>query len=189
MIEVVSALEHLHFGHSTPVVHCDLKPRNVLLDQNMVSRLSDFGIAKLLTGENQTMTQTQTLATIGYMAPEYGREGQVSAKCDIYSYGIMLMETFTKKKPTDEIFSGEMSLNQWINNSLPSSGIQVVDTNLLSREDEHFAAKEQCVSSILNLAMECTRESPKKRINSKQIVTKLFKIRDSLLASIGMVGP
>lgn len=70
MIDVASALEYLHFGYSTPVVHCDLKPINVLVDENMVGHLSDFGIAKLL-GEQESMTQTQTLATIGYMAPGF----------------------------------------------------------------------------------------------------------------------
>ncbi|XP_024047981.1 probable LRR receptor-like serine/threonine-protein kinase At3g47570 [Citrus clementina] len=74
MVDVATALEYLHFGYSAPVIHCDLKPNNVLLDDNMVAHLSDFGIAKLLIGEDQSMTQTQTLATIGYMAPEYGRE-------------------------------------------------------------------------------------------------------------------
>ncbi|KAK9229918.1 hypothetical protein WN944_022884 [Citrus x changshan-huyou] len=75
MIDVASVLEYLHFNFLVPVIHCDLKPSNVLLDDTMVAHLSDFGIAKLLIGEDQSMTQTQTLATIGYIAPEYGREG------------------------------------------------------------------------------------------------------------------
>lgn len=68
MIDVASALEYLHSGYSVTIVHCDIKPSNVLIDQNMEAHLSDFGIAKLL-GEEASMTQTQTLATIGYMAP------------------------------------------------------------------------------------------------------------------------
>ena len=68
MIDVASALEYLHLGHPIPVIHCDLKPSNVLLDNDMVAHVGDFGIAKLL-GEEDSMKQTMTLATIGYMAP------------------------------------------------------------------------------------------------------------------------
>ncbi|KAH9679091.1 protein kinase domain-containing protein [Citrus sinensis] len=148
MVDVASALEYLHFDHSTPIIHCDLKPSNVLLDENMVAHLSDFGIAKLLSGEDEYVMRTKTLATIGYMAPEYGIEGEVSTKSDVYSYGIMLMETFSKKKPTDEIFVGELSLKRWVNDLLPTSLVEVVDKTLLSGEEKHSAAKEQCTLSF-----------------------------------------
>ncbi|ESR34610.1 hypothetical protein CICLE_v10004293mg [Citrus x clementina] len=187
MIDVALALEYLHFGHSTPIIHCDLKPSNVLLDEDMVAHISDFSIAKFLNGQDQLSMQTQTLATIGYMAPEYGVQGRVSTRGDVYSYGIMLMETFTGKKPTDEIFIGELSLSRWVNDLLPISVMEVIDTNLLSGEERYFAAKEQSLLSILNLATECTIESPGKRINAREIVTGLLKIRDTLVKSVGMV--
>ena len=94
------------------------------------------------------------------------------------------METFTKKKPTDKIFAGEMKLKYWVSNLLPISVMEIVDANLLSREDKHFAAKEQCVSFVFNLPMECTVESAEQRINAKEIVTGLLKIRDSLLKNV-----
>ncbi|KAL8507859.1 hypothetical protein ACS0TY_018415 [Phlomoides rotata] len=109
MIDVASALEYLHHGYSTPIVHCDLKPSNVLLDEDMVAHVSDFGISKLL-GEEQSTVLTNTLATLGYIAPEYGLEGLVSTRCDVYSYGVMLMETFTRKRPNDDMFGGDLSL-------------------------------------------------------------------------------
>ncbi|KAJ0017142.1 hypothetical protein Pint_11745 [Pistacia integerrima] len=149
----------------------------------MVAHLSDFGISKLLS-EEDSMMQTQTLATIGYMALEYGKEGKVSQKGDVYSFGIMLMETFTRKKPTDEIFSEEMSLRSWVGESLCSAVMKVVDGNLVSRDDENFSRKEECLSSILSLAMECTRESPGERINIREVVSKLLKIRVNYLANI-----
>ncbi|KAL3576207.1 hypothetical protein D5086_021490, partial [Populus alba] len=68
MIDVASALEYLHHGCTRPVVHCDLKPSNVLINEDMVAHVSDFGISRLL-GEGDAVTQTLTLATIGYMAP------------------------------------------------------------------------------------------------------------------------
>lgn len=68
MIDVAAAVEYLHHGNSRPIIHCDLKPSNVLLDEDMNGRVTDFGISKLL-GEGDDIAQTLTLATIGYTAP------------------------------------------------------------------------------------------------------------------------
>ena len=68
MVDVASALDYLHNGQSEPMVHCDLKPNNILLDEDMVAHVGDFGIAKILV-ENKDVTQTKTLGTIGYIAP------------------------------------------------------------------------------------------------------------------------
>lgn len=68
MIDVASGLEYLHHDYSNPAIHCDLKPSNVLLDDEMVAHITDFGITKLLMG-SEFMKQTKTLGTIGYMAP------------------------------------------------------------------------------------------------------------------------
>ncbi|KAL7212391.1 hypothetical protein ACSBR2_015137 [Camellia fascicularis] len=103
MIDVACALQYLHHDYSMPLVHCDLKPNNILLDNDMVAHMSDFGIAKLLD-LGECVTHTKTIATFGYIAPEFRLEGLVSTSCDVYSYGILLMETFTRVKPTDEMF-------------------------------------------------------------------------------------
>ncbi|KAJ1394892.1 Serine/threonine-protein kinase, active site [Sesbania bispinosa] len=134
MIDVASALDYMHHDSSPVVVHCDVKPSNVLLDENMVAHLSDFGIAKLLNDE-QSKEYTKTMATLGYIAPEYGSKGTISTKGDVYSFGIMLMETFTRKKPTDELFVDGLNMKGWISESLPHAITQIVDSNLLQDED------------------------------------------------------
>ncbi|KAL0314236.1 UNVERIFIED_CONTAM: Receptor kinase-like protein Xa21 [Sesamum angustifolium] len=138
-----------------PIVHSDLKPSNVLLDADMTAHVGDFGISKLF-GEGEILIQTITLATIGYMAPEYGSEGRVSTSGDVYSYGIVLLEMFTRKKPTDDMFTEELSLKHWVGRKLQENAVtEVVAPGLLARQDQYFSAKEQCVLSIFRLAMEC----------------------------------
>ncbi|XP_038686588.1 probable LRR receptor-like serine/threonine-protein kinase At3g47570 [Tripterygium wilfordii] len=180
---VASALEYLHQGYSTPVIHCDLKPSNILLDEDMVAHVADFGIAKLL-GEGEDAKQTMTLATIGYMAPEYGLLGIISTSCDVYAFGIVMMETFMRKNPTDEMFVGEMNLRRWVKESLAVDLAEVADADLLKREDEHFVAKLKCVSSLMELAFACTEESPQGRTNMCDALVMLKKIKKKLLKEI-----
>ncbi|XP_070012335.1 probable LRR receptor-like serine/threonine-protein kinase At3g47570 [Nicotiana sylvestris] len=180
MIDVACGLEYLHHEYLSPVIHCDLKPSNVLLDENMVAHLSDFGISKFL-GKDESDLYTKTLATFGYIAPEYGRDGLVSTKCDVYSYGIMLMEAFTRRKPNDEMFEGDLSLKQWVSNSLPEGTVDVVDANLVTPQDDHLNKKLDCVVSIMKVALDCCVDSPAKRIDIKDVVRMLHKIKIQLL--------
>ncbi|XP_057799506.1 receptor kinase-like protein Xa21 [Salvia miltiorrhiza] len=177
MIDVASALEYLHHGYSMPIVHSDLKPSNVLLDEDMVAHVSDFGIAKLLC-DGDSFALTNTLATLGYIAPEYGLEGLVSTRCDVYSYGVMLIETFTRKRPSDDMFCGDMNLKRWVELSLSEIPDEVIDANLVMNLEEEMIDKNmQCVSSILELALKCSADSPGDRINMKQAHAELQKIK------------
>ncbi|XP_027105494.1 uncharacterized protein [Coffea arabica] len=181
MIDVASALDYLHHGYSSPVVHCDLKPGNVLLDEDMTGHLSDFGISKLLGGGEIT-AQTKTLATIGYIAPEYGFEGVVSTRCDLYSFGILLMETFTRKRPTDEMFGEDCGLKDWVMDALQNSATHFIDSNLITLRDENSNKKVQCALSVMELALRCSAESPEQRLDARGALNELRKIKVVFLA-------
>ena len=117
---------------------------------------------------------------------EYGMEGIISTRGDVYSYGILLMEVFTRKRPTDEMFTGEMSLKRWVSELLHNGSVLlVVDSNLIGSEDENFSAKEQCVLSIFHLALACSKDSPKERINMKDAAAMIEKIKIEFLENIG----
>ncbi|KAL2496804.1 putative LRR receptor-like serine/threonine-protein kinase [Forsythia ovata] len=183
MIDLASALEYLHHGHPFPVVHCDLKPSNILLDEDMVAHVADFGISKLLT-QDEIILHTKTLGTIGYMAPEYGSTGMISTMADVYSYGILLMETFTKKKPTDDIFAGELNLRSWLFELYPDAIVQVMDVDIVDGVEENIKAKESCFRSIMGLALECTADLPERRLNMENVLMRLKKIKIEFLSNV-----
>ncbi|XP_060671992.1 receptor kinase-like protein Xa21 [Ziziphus jujuba] len=185
MIDVASGLEYLHNGYSEPIVHCDLKPSNILLDEDMVAHVGDFGIAKILA-KYKSMTQTATLGTMGYIAPEFGLQGRVSPKGDVYSYGIMLMETFTRKNPRDEMFVGGLSLRQWVISVYPDRVTEILDTSLWTGYGEATinAAMDSlthCFSSIIELALHCSGDLPEERPNMTDTLVKLKKMKHNLV--------
>ncbi|PHU19279.1 hypothetical protein BC332_10430 [Capsicum chinense] len=118
MIAVTCALEYLHHGCLSPVIHCDLKPSNVLLDEDMVAHLSDFGISKLL-GEDKGDLYTKTLATLGYIVPD--------TSLSVADYSFLFFPP-RKRKPNE--FEGDVSLKQWVSYSLPEAVMDIVDVNL-----------------------------------------------------------
>lgn len=112
---------------------------------------------------------------------EYGLEGLVSTKCDIYSFGIILMEVFTRIKPNDEIFEGNWTLKALVSNSFPNSLAQIIDSNLLVKNEEYITEKLECITSIMEVALNCSRESPKERSTIKDVIVALKKIKLKLL--------
>ncbi|PHT61042.1 hypothetical protein T459_35107 [Capsicum annuum] len=145
----------------------------------MVAHLSHFGISKIL-GDDESDLYTETLATLGYIAPEYGLDGPVSTKCDVYSYGIMLLETLTRRNPNE--FEGDLSLKQWVSYSLPEAVMDVVDANLLTSTGNRLQKELDVVASIMKVALDCCAKSPARRTNMKDVVMMLQKIKIQLLA-------
>ncbi|KAJ8550065.1 hypothetical protein K7X08_033772 [Anisodus acutangulus] len=186
MIDVALAMEYLHHDYTVPIVHRDLKPANVLLDLDLTAHVADFGIAKML-GQEGNISQTKTLGTIGYIAPEYGLDGQISTSSDVYSFGILLLETFTRKKPTDDMFGGDLSLHKWAFLSFPDAVIDILDADLVSdigftrdKNDENLNQIKQLLVLIINVAFLCLKELPEERINMREVVVQLKKIRAEL---------
>ncbi|KAK3221454.1 hypothetical protein Dsin_008479 [Dipteronia sinensis] len=113
---------------------------------------------------------------------EYGSEGRVSTRGDVYSYGIMLLEIFTAKKPTDEMFSKETSLRKWVAKSFPEKTIHIIDGALLDPEEgDDLKATHSILLSIIELGLECNKELPGERIDMKDVVVKLNKIKLAFL--------
>lgn len=193
LLDVAYALDYLHCHGPTPVIHCDLKSSNVLLDADMVAHVGDFGLAKILCDGSSILHQSSSSigfrGTIGYAAPEYGVGNMVSTQGDIYSYGILVLETVTGKRPTDKQFGQEWSLRDYVEISIQSRMKDAVDRRLLSLElqnenqrldDSSYNRKVECVISLLRLGMSCSQESPSSRMTTGSIIKKLHVVKETL---------
>ncbi|XP_038970761.1 receptor kinase-like protein Xa21 [Phoenix dactylifera] len=188
-IDVASALDYLHHHSPVPIVHCDLKPSNILLDGDMTARVSDFGLAKFLSESANSFSISASLAAIkgsvGYIAPEYGLGSQVSTQGDVYSYGILLLEMFTGRRPTHETFNESLDLHQFVEMAFPTQIMNIVDPQLI-REEEYEIIDDiqhriqECLISVINIGLQCSCKLPKERMHTGDILKKMTAARQIL---------
>ncbi|KAH9672557.1 LRR receptor-like serine/threonine-protein kinase EFR [Citrus sinensis] len=173
-IDVASALEYLHRHCGKPIVHCDLKPSNILLDNDMTAHVGDFGLTRFIP-EAIRSNQSSSIGlkgTVGYAPPEYGMGSRVSTYGDVYSYGILLLETFTGKRPTSDIFA------------------EVLDPLFVTGGEEGEGTAEEklkqdqvqeSLATILKIGVACSVESPRERMDISDVVNNLQKVKSTLL--------
>ncbi|XP_075653692.1 G-type lectin S-receptor-like serine/threonine-protein kinase LECRK2 [Castanea sativa] len=137
---IARGLLYLHEECDTQIIHCDIKPQNVLLDNNNTAKIADFGLAKLLR-KDQTRTNTNVRGTMGYIAPEWLKNAPVTTKVDVYSFGVMLLEIIFCRKhmelhPADESMEEEYTiLTDWVVSCVRAGNLEAKvshDTELLS---------------------------------------------------------
>ncbi|KAK7320861.1 hypothetical protein VNO77_30744 [Canavalia gladiata] len=121
-LEIARGIAYLHQGCDMKILHFDIKPHNILLDENFIPKISDFGLAKLYPIDNSIVTMTAARGTIGYMAPElfYQNIGGVSDKADVYSFGMLLIEMASRRRNLNPHadHSSQLFFPFWIYNQL-----------------------------------------------------------------------
>ncbi|GLJ28304.1 hypothetical protein SUGI_0556350 [Cryptomeria japonica] len=152
-VDVAHGMEYLHHNCPLQIVHCDLKPSNVLLDANMTALVTDF---------------------------EYGLGGNVSIKGDVYSYGILILEMVTRKRPSDDMFVGDMSLQKWVRSAFPDRLAEIVDSGLWRDMNENME-DNKCLIYFIHVGLLCSSESPREKPSIIDICNTLEMLKTSLM--------
>ncbi|KAM5582577.1 G-type lectin S-receptor-like serine/threonine-protein kinase LECRK3 [Rosa sericea] len=162
-------LLYLHEECSSQIVHCDIKPQNILLDDSFTARISDFGLAKLFRLD-QTRTTTGIRGTKGYVAPEWFKNLPITAKVDVYSFGILLLEIICCRKKFDEEAEDgdQMILADWAYDCYKHKKLHL----LLEKNDEAIEDIKM-MEKYVKIAMWCIQENPSLRTTMKKTIQML----------------
>lgn len=185
-VGAAQGLAYLHDDCVPPIVHRDVKSSNILLDHDFKARVADFGLAKILrskANKDGGVTTSRVAGSYGYIAPEYAYTLKVTEKSDVYSYGVVLMELITGKRPNDPSFGENKDIVKWLTetalstNSPRGSGnkecrrgylVQIVDPRLNPSTCDY-----EEIEKVLNVALLCTSTFPISRPSMRRVVDLL----------------
>ncbi|XP_074333843.1 uncharacterized protein LOC141671471 [Apium graveolens] len=195
-IDIAQGIHYLHHHSHASIIHSDIKPSNILLDEDFIAHIGDFGLARFsfaTSDINQAqMSSTGVRGTVGYVPPEYGLCGEISTEGDVYSYGILLLEMFSGKRPTESsiLMDNNKDLHDYVRKALPQRLMEIVDPQIVLGHEEHGSnvnklhrrdLMEVCVASVFEVGILCSGETPQKRIEISVAITLLHVARDKFL--------
>ncbi|KAJ4952412.1 hypothetical protein NE237_029244 [Protea cynaroides] len=156
---------YLHEECETQIIHCDIKPQNVLMDKDLCPKIADFGLSKLLKSD-QTRTFTGVRGTTGYVAPEWYRRLPITVKADVYSFGIVLLEIICCRKNLDTNASmDEIVLVNWVCDCFEKG-----ELDLLNADEE---VDKKTFERIVKVGLWCIQNDPSLRPSMKKVVLML----------------
>lgn len=173
-LAIARGLLYLHEECSTQIIHCDIKPQNVLLDDMSNARISDFGLAKLLM-INASHTKTNIRGTKGYVAPEWFRNTPVTAKVDVYSYGVLLLEIICCRKSIDMEMEGE---EYAILTDLAFDCYRTGKLDVLVEGDMEAINAIRELEKLVMVAIWCIQEDPTLRPTMRKVTQMLEGVVD-----------
>ncbi|XP_060214800.1 rust resistance kinase Lr10-like [Lycium barbarum] len=174
---IARGLEYLHRGCNTRILHFDIKPHNILLDENFCPKISDFGLAKLCMKQESIVSMLGARGTIGYIAPEIvcRNLGGVSHKSDVYSYGMMVLEMVGGRKNVDVGVdrTSEIYFPHWIYRRIElDEELQLI--GIMNEEEK------ECARKMVMMSLWCIQTDPSNRPSMSNVVEMLEGNQDSM---------
>lgn len=170
-IDVAHGLTYLHLYAEKPIIHRDVKSSNILLTEGFRAKVADFGFARTGSSE-QSEIQTDVKGTAGYVDPEYLRTNYLTVKSDVYSYGMLLLEILSGRRPIEVKRPREKITVRWAFEKYNRGDIQDIMDPMLTE-----SVNEDILTKIFDVMFQCVAPTRADRPQMKEVVEKLWKIR------------
>ncbi|KAL2457729.1 putative leucine-rich repeat receptor-like protein kinase [Abeliophyllum distichum] len=189
---IAQGLSYLHHDCVPKIIHRDIKSDNILIDSELEPKIGDFGTAKLDSDIDESSTVSEIVGTLGYIAPElYNAENAYSTrlteKCDVYSYGVILLELLCRKLPVDPSFEEGLDIASWVRKNLQSN-----HSDFLSCFDEEIQCwdleEQRKVLDLMDIAIKCTEFMADNRPSMREAVGSLISLNCERKSSVNNTG-
>ncbi|XP_039158947.1 senescence-induced receptor-like serine/threonine-protein kinase [Eucalyptus grandis] len=168
IVDVAKGLEYLHNGCDPPIIHRDLKATNILLNEKMQAKISDFGLSRTITAETDAHVSTRAVGTPGYLDPEYHSTISLNKKSDVFSLGIILLELITGHPAMMMKPEGNVHILNWANSLIESKNLQkIMDPKLKGEFDSKSTWK------AIRVAESCTKPTGDQRPDLDHVLAEL----------------
>ncbi|BAT06118.1 Os08g0501200, partial [Oryza sativa Japonica Group] len=169
-LEVARALTYLHSATTIPIFHRDIKACNILLDENLISKVSDFGASRYIPIE-QTEVTTAVQGTIGHLDPMYYYTGHLTDKSDVFSFGVLLIELLTRKRPMYRTDHGESLVLYFASLHRQGQVVEIIDPQVMTEGDGDQ------IQEVASLAATCTKLNGQDRPTMRDVEMTLENLR------------